>query len=269
MPYKRSKVTVPMERVGILINKLQEQLKQQADAKSMLVTVQMLNTELMQSMREKNGYATSKVSVFMPQNYSGLMVDVSETSESGEVEISPETTSELAVSKEDYSLQNAPAEVVEELQPKEVFELDLMNIPEAPPFIKREHSSWIFDPIEAPTMAQQDKVVYELNDSMVGGEETMNDKLKEDKPEVAHILHETPVRDLKKAISINDRHRFIEDLFRGDETMYERSVKTINNFSNYAEAEFWMQRELKLKLAWDNNNSQVKLFDQLVRRRFS
>jgi hypothetical protein len=258
-----------MERVGILINKLQEQLKQQADAKSMLVTVQMLNTELMQSMRGKNGYASSKVSVFMPQNYSGQLVDVSKTSELSKIEIPPATQSEVVIKEEDDTIPKTPAEVVEELKPKEVVELDVLKIPEAPPIIKREHSSWIFDPIEAPTMAQQDKVVYELNDSMVGGEKTMNDKLKEDKPEVAHILHDVPIRDLKKAISINDRHRFIEDLFRGDETMYERSVKTINNFNNHAEAEFWMQRELKLKLAWDNNNGQVKLFDQLVRRRFS
>jgi hypothetical protein len=134
---------------------------------------------------------------------------------------------------------------------------------------KREHTSWIFDPIEAPTLAHQEKVVYELNISSMGDEPTMNDKLKTNTAEVAHILHDVPIRDLKKAISINDRHRFIEDLFRGDETMYERSIKTINNFNNFAEAEFWMQRELKLKLAWDNNSSQVKLFDQLVRRRFS
>ena len=67
------------------------------------------------------------------------------------------------------------------------------------------------------------------------------------------LLQDTPIRDLKKAISINDRHRFIHELFRGDETMYERSIKTINNFNIYAEAEYWIQRELKLKLGWDAN----------------
>ena len=65
------------------------------------------------------------------------------------------------------------------------------------------------------------------------------------------LLQEAPIRDLKKAISINERHRFIQELFRGDETMYERSIKTINSFNIFAEAEFWIQRELKLKLGWD------------------
>ena len=41
-----------MERVGILINKLQEQLQQQSCVQNMLVTAQMLYTELL--ARERN-----------------------------------------------------------------------------------------------------------------------------------------------------------------------------------------------------------------------
>jgi hypothetical protein len=78
-----------------------------------------------------------------------------------------------------------------------------------------------------------------------------------------------PVRDLKKAIGINDRYLFVNDLFRGDENMYERSIKTINGFSIYPEAQYWIQRELKVKLSWPDNSETVKLFDQLIKRRFS
>ncbi len=53
------------------------------------------------------------------------------------------------------------------------------------------------------------------------------------------------------------------------ETMYERSIKTINGFSIFAEAEYWIQRELKVKLGWNVTLELVKVFDQLVRRRFS
>jgi hypothetical protein len=86
---------------------------------------------------------------------------------------------------------------------------------------------------------------------------------------MASKLQEVPIRDLKRAISINDRHRFIQELFRGDETMYERSIKTINSFVIGAEAEFWIQRELKVKLGWNTNDELVTTFDQLVRRRFA
>ncbi len=35
--------------------------------------------------------------------------------------------------------------------------------------------------------------------------------------------------------------------------MYERSIKTINAFRILPEAEYWMERELKVKLGWDEN----------------
>ena len=61
----------------------------------------------------------------------------------------------------------------------------------------------------------------------------------------------------------------INDLFRGDDVMYERSIKTINGFNDLEDAELWIKRELKLKLGWDESNEVVKQFDQLIKRRFS
>lgn len=87
--------------------------------------------------------------------------------------------------------------------------------------------------------------------------------------ELLNRFTESPIRDLKKAIGINDRYRFIHELFKGDENMYERSLKTINDFSIYPEAEFWVRRELKIKLGWNTDDELVQVFDQLVRRRFS
>jgi hypothetical protein len=86
--------------------------------------------------------------------------------------------------------------------------------------------------------------------------------------ELSDAFEDAPIKDLKKAIGINERFLYLNELFRGDETMYERSIKTINAFSIYPEAEFWIRRELKLKLGWDDKYNTVKQFDQLVRRRF-
>jgi hypothetical protein len=98
---------------------------------------------------------------------------------------------------------------------------------------------------------------------------SLNEKLKEDRVEIATLLQGSPIRDLKKAVGVNDRYQFVNDLFRGDESMYERSLKTINGFSIYPEAQYWIQRELKVKMGWNENSETVKLFDQLVRRRFA
>lgn len=77
------------------------------------------------------------------------------------------------------------------------------------------------------------------------------------------------IADLKKGITIGERYQFISSLFRGDESMYERSLKTLNNFNILAEAEYWMQRELMVKLGWHDEDPLAQQFRQLVKRRFS
>lgn len=131
-----------------------------------------------------------------------------------------------------------------------------------------ETNGYNYDPLqEVPTLAQQ-TAAREINEVMRSQPNSLNDQLKTQVVEVGHRLTDAPIRDLKKAIGINDRYVFINELFRGDEVMYERSIKTINNFKILPEAEYWIQRELKVKLGWDEGSGTVKHFDQLVRRRF-
>lgn len=134
---------------------------------------------------------------------------------------------------------------------------------------KEDQTGWLFDPIkEVPTLAHQDRIGRELNDLIGISAHSINDKLKEEKTELASVLVDTPIKDLRKAISVNDKHLFIEELFRGDDVMFERSIKTINGFNIYPEAEYWIQRELKVKIGWVDNCETVKSFNQLVKRRF-
>ncbi len=110
----------------------------------------------------------------------------------------------------------------------------------------------------------------ELNEVLPKDEAaSVNDKHNVLVNEVSDLFEDAPIKDLKKAIGINERFLYLNELFRGDEAMYERSIKTINAFTIYPEAEFWIRRELKLKLGWDDKYNTVKQFDQLVRRRFS
>jgi len=129
---------------------------------------------------------------------------------------------------------------------------------------------------DIPTLAHQPYIpktetvqVMEFNTVLANATASLNYKLKEERVEVVATLQGSPVRDLKKAIGVNDRFLFVHDLFRGDEIMYERSLKTINGFNIYPEAQYWIQRELKVKLSWPDNSEAVILFDQLVKRRFS
>jgi hypothetical protein len=112
-------------------------------------------------------------------------------------------------------------------------------------------------------------MVKEVNELAADKQLSLNDRLKQQKTELGEVLKESPIKDLRKAIGINDRFVFINDLFRGDEPMYERSIKTINSFHIFAEAEYWINRELIVKLGWDEENEIVRHFYLLVKRRFS
>lgn len=124
----------------------------------------------------------------------------------------------------------------------------------------KQYSIWeAYSSNEIPTLAQQH------TQSKPASNETV--VVKED--DTFNTTSTAPIKDLKKAISINDRYLFINELFRGEESSYERSIKTINNFNVYQEARYWIDRELKVKLGWDDKNPIAKQFDALVRRRFS
>ncbi len=138
-------------------------------------------------------------------------------------------------------------------------------------------NSWLFESnTDIPTLVHQTQTppnlpteIFEYHKVLNGEVESLNEKLKEERVEVATALQATPIRDLKKGIGINDRYLFVNELFRGDENMYERSLKTINGFSIYPEAQYWIERELKVKLSWPDTSETVELFDQLIKRRFS
>lgn len=219
-----------MERIQTLINRLQEQVKQNADVTQMQLTLQLLQSELNQLQKTSvRTLGTSKVSVVLPTPVAVAPISIKKSE--------PEEWQEVI---------SAP-----KAKTKSNNQLDIH-----------------FDPMnEIPTFSQH-KIGKEVNET-VEHQESLNDRLKQNKTELMHSLKDSPIRDLRKGIGINDRFVFISELFRGDEPMYERSIKTINSFNIYPEAEYWMNRELKIKLGWDDTKEIVKHFYQLVKRRFA
>jgi hypothetical protein len=110
---------------------------------------------------------------------------------------------------------------------------------------------------------------HDLNEVIGKQESSLNERLRTVQSELSEKLKDAPLHDLRKAIGINDRYLYINELFNGNEAMFDRSLKTLNAFTVYSEAEFWMQRELRIKLGWKEDNVLVQQFIQLVRRRFS
>lgn len=262
-----------MERVQVLIEKLQQQKQQNESIAQMLITVQLLQNELQTLQQNTKVLGTSKVAVVLPASPK-VQPPVSYKAEEAPIykEEKPlvQEIKQVEVASE---VKPTPAPVEQEAPrpaQREEYRIQKPVVPEPEP-VHAIHSSIYdkhFEVQEAPTLIQQ-QIHKEINELRSHPKESLNDKLKQSKKEVAHALKETPIKDLRKAIGVNDKFTFINELFRGDEAMYERSIKTINGFHILPEAEYWMNRELKVKLGWNDNKEIVQHFYQLVRRRFS
>ena len=219
-----------MDKAGVLIERLLEQYRNDAGKEQLRATAQLLLYELDEKENEQAAYPL--VSVFFPAGGYSNSHPVAEAEPVKPVEV-----------------------VVVKPEIKQTPQPEVQTVPES-----------FFDPmVEIPTLALKQQ---EVNETIAAQHESVNDKLKSiaAHKEIGNKLKEGPIKDLRKAIGINDQYLFINDLFRGDQTMYERSIKTINGFNIYAEAELWIKRELKLKLGWNDELDSVKYFDQLIKR---
>jgi len=218
-----------MERLQHLISKLKEQFEQNVDPLQMMVTVKLIEAEL-----------------------SNQHIPVATTRQHTKVAVVLPSALKFA----HHEIELPSVEIKKEIEKN--------SIP-----ARQKHHEWSLDQLtDIPTLSHQ-PLAKELNDVIGNNGASLNDKLKEDVLELAAALKDVPVRELKKAIGVNDRFVFINELFRGDEAMYERSIKTINNFKILPEAEYWMERELKIKLGWDDSREITRQFYQLVKRRFA
>jgi hypothetical protein len=282
-----------MERIHTLIDKLSQQKAQGASPAHLLFTVQLLQQELLQLQKKEEKSGTSKVAVTLPFN---TVITVTESILQAPVVETIAVEEPVAEEKEIYVLDIVEEEQPEDVTPfippvpehkepehreytlrKPVVQESLFEEPKPvireeprPTYMAQQLFNTAFEttPVEIPTLAQYGATT-EVHEKLAEKRESLNDRLKREQTEVAQVLKETPIKDLRKGIGINDRFAFVRELFRGDDAAYERSIKTINSFGIYSEAEYWISRELKFKLGWDDKSETVQHFYQLVRRRFS
>lgn len=232
-----------MHRIESLIEKLKEQYQNKANPSLMLATTQLIEAEIMTRLKETEVLGTSNISVLIPNIPTPDLRFVNKFD-------TP------AHQKEFFELTGVPDEADEDTEPGEAnYEIHINKnlVFEAKEAPAKKTIIDTFDIEDIPTFSHQKNK---------GKEMPLFEKIKQDdKTE--------KIRDLKKAIGLNDREMLIKELFRGDEDMYERSIKTVNNFITYAEAEYWIKRELKTKIGWLTDSEAVKLFDNLIKRRFS
>ena len=260
-----------MERVAALIQKLVDQHRQGLPAEQLLPTVQLLQLELSAAAAAPATSKSGKVAVVMPAGFAAMPSAYAEASAAPLAVSEPQPRISIAEKDKKYLPADA---VVKKEEPKPAAPAEKKP---APVTLAKEHYGVAAHEMdEAPTLMQHAPAKLpatptrkELHESLAEKKESLNDKLKENKKELSHHLSSGPIKDLRKGVGINDKFLFVNELFRGDEAMYERSIKTINAFHILPEAEYWINRELKVKLGWNDSKDVVQQFYAIVRRRFS
>lgn len=238
-----------METYITLINQLQQAVSEGASPEQAHAMVILIQKELSTKLAPVRQYKKSnKVSVMMPNTF---QTNIFEPSFAPEVVFEKEITNAPEIIQVTTTIPAPTHEVITETP------------------ITIAHEVYKDTEDETYTPKQDDAVLYELNDVALSTASELNEQYKAEAVTFVDTLTDAPLKDLKKGIGLNDKFLFINELFRGDDVMYERSIKTINNFNIYPEAEYWMERELKIKLGWDSKQESVTHFYSLVRRRFA
>jgi hypothetical protein len=138
---------------------------------------------------------------------------------------------------------------------------------------KPAQTATLFDDIppvkNTPPVASNGELRKDLNELVGSNSTSLNDRLRRQQVEVAQKIGDMPINDLRQAIGINEKYQFIQELFRGDRDLYERSIKTINECGNLQEADYWIQREIKIIQGWEDDHHLVQHFYSLLKKRFS
>lgn len=269
-----------MEKINALIDRLQELKNSNADLQTISYYAQLLQAEVLharnlQKVQEQTQRPSqSTIAVIMPaQPAQAVATAAAATNGShhynGHTNTNYQHTATVVPEK-----RSIP--VPERIQPEPVQAAPPPPPPAPPPPPpapeRKPVTATLFDvekPAAAPKAKENNSLRKELNELVSQNNTSLNDKLKQSKTEVADRLGDMPVKDLRQAIGINDKFLFIQELFRGDIDMYERSIKTINECHSLQEAEYWIERELKIRQGWLDDTRPVQHFYSLIKKRFS
>ncbi|RMF20426.1 MAG: hypothetical protein D6765_16895, partial [Bacteroidetes bacterium] len=88
--------------------------------------------------------------------------------------------------------------------------------------------------------------------------------------ELSEKLSMAPIRDLRKAMGLNEKIFTINELFGGDKELYENAILMLNELDNFEQAKAYLLENMVLKFGWTTKDKKKKArnFINLVRRRY-
>lgn len=151
-----------------------------------------------------------------------------------------------------------PVKIVEELE--QLADLTLKEATPEPEKKSKSQKKPALDLFNTPTT---------IADKFKGENKSLNEKFsttEKKEKSIADKLQEKPINDLKGAIGINDKFKFINELFDGNLQAYNDTISKLNSFKSFTEAGSFLD-QIKIEYGWANeNDSYTKLSDMVIRR---
>jgi hypothetical protein len=99
-------------------------------------------------------------------------------------------------------------------------------------------------------------------------EPTVSDKYSEQEPvTLADKLNKEGINELREAIGINEKFLFINELFNGDMSKYNKVIDELDEMSTLKGAETYLL-ELKVQNQWAEDNQAFAKLSELLKRKF-
>ena len=191
--------------------------------------------------------------------------------ENAEEDIVGETNFEQHIIEEDIKEENAePFKEPELVETPDVSKQEPNEgtepVAETKPYTEPIQQSELFSPVskveETPVSdvpEEQPKAKPTLNDILSG-----NNAAKNFNTGAGRI----PVTDLKQAISLNDKMRYIKDLFNGYNLAYAEAIDLLNKMPDFKTADAFLQNNYAVKNNWASRQDTADQFYELLNQRF-
>ncbi len=114
-----------------------------------------------------------------------------------------------------------------------------------------------------------DKIVHStkevVSDLYKNKQKYRNESLQKDRvtSDISSKFHSNPITDIASSIGINDKFRYVRELFEGDSSKYSNTIEVLNNVGSEAEAVNY----LKDNFSWDMDDKMVSRLLELTRRK--
>ncbi|MCX2482560.1 hypothetical protein [Pedobacter sp. MR2016-24] len=181
------------------------------------------------------------------------LVEEPEPQITAEEEILPEPVQETIITPEPGSASTFTAPAVS--MPESV------EIPEPEPVVQQQ----LFTP-SSPVVPP---VVERQSEDKPAGKPTLNDILAGNNTRTAQNgAGRAPITDLKHAINLNDKMRYIKDLFNGYNLAYAEAIDLLNKMPDFRTADAFLQNNYAVKNNWAAKQETADQFYELLHQRF-